>query len=119
MDFHGFSMDLRGSGTRMFSSLWRPLAADWIPYKKHFRRIGGLDLKAWCLDAWMLAGLKGLEEVADRWEEGIGRTEDLRTSHTLDALGGRRISTRFLLSWSNWVERLDLQSCASVQCNPF
>ena len=34
----------------------------------------------------MLAGLKGLEEVADRWEEGIGRTEDLRTSHTLDAL---------------------------------
>ena len=39
----------------------------------------------------MLAGLKGFEEVADRWEEGIGRTEDLRTSHTLDALGGRRI----------------------------
>ena len=33
----------------------------------------------------------GFEEVADRWEEGIGRTEDLRTSHTLDALGGRRI----------------------------
>ena len=39
----------------------------------------------------MLAGLKGFEAVADRWEEGIGRTEDLRTSHTLDALGGRRI----------------------------
>ena len=39
----------------------------------------------------MLAGLKGFEEVADRWEEGIGRTEDLRNSHTLDALGGRRI----------------------------
>ena len=39
----------------------------------------------------MLAGLKGLEEVADRWEEGIGRTEDLRTSHTLKLrkLGGR------------------------------
>ena len=72
--------------------LWPPVAADWIPYKKHFRRTGGLDLKAWCLDAWMLAGLKGFEEVADRWEEGIGRTEDLRNSHTLDALGGRRIT---------------------------
>ena len=71
--------------------LWQPLAADWIPYKKHFRRTGVLDLKALCLDAWMLAGLKGFEEVADRWEEGIGRTEDLRNSHTLDALGGRRI----------------------------
>ena len=53
------------------------MAADWIPYKKHFRRTGVLDLKAWCLDAWMLAGLKGFEEVADRWEEGIGRTEDI------------------------------------------
>jgi hypothetical protein len=30
----------------------------------------------------MLAGLKGFEEVADRWEEGIGRTEDFRNSHT-------------------------------------
>ena len=94
-------MVLSGSGSRMFSSLcrpvaacgplWQPLAADWIPYKKHFRRTGVLDLKALCLDAWMLAGLKGFEEVADRWEEGIGSTEDLRNSHTLDALGGRRI----------------------------
>ena len=43
-----------------------------------------------CLDAWMLAGLKGFEEVADRWEEGIGSTEDLRNSHThkLQELGG-------------------------------
>ena len=101
MDFKGFPCIWRGSGARMFGGLWqpvppcgglwRPVAADWIPYKKHFRRTGGLDLKAWCLDAWMLAGLKGFEEVADRWEEGIRRTEDLRTSHTLDALGGRRI----------------------------
>ena len=76
--------------------LWRPVAADWIPYKKHFRRTGGLDLKSWCLDAWVLAGLKGFEEVAHRWEEGIGRTEDLRTSHTLDDLGGRRIYCIFM-----------------------
>ena len=100
-------MVLRGSGSRMFSSLWQPVppcgplwqpvAADWIPYKKHFRRTVGLDLKAWCLDAWMLAGLKGFEEVADRWEEGIGRTEDLRNSHThkLQELGGlRRVSVQ-------------------------
>ena len=40
----------------------------------------------------------GLEEVADRWEEGIGRTEDLRTSHTLDALGGRRIYLKAVAS---------------------
>ena len=71
------------------ATLWRPVAADWI--KKHVRMPGVLDLKAWCLDAWMLAGLKGFEEVADRWEEGIARTEDLRTSHRLDALGGQRI----------------------------
>ena len=51
--------------------LWQPVAADWIPYKKHFRRTGVLDLKALCLDAWMLAGLKGFDEVDDRWEEGI------------------------------------------------
>jgi hypothetical protein len=68
------------------------VAADWIPYKKHFRRTGGLDLTAWFLVAWMLAGLKEFEEVADRWEGGIVRTEDMRTFHTLNALGGRRIS---------------------------
>ena len=108
MDFNGFPCIWRGSGARMFSGLchpvaacgglWQPVAADWIPYKKHFRRTGVLDLKAWCLDAWMLAGLKGFEEVADRWEEGIGRTEDLRTSHTLDALGGRQIVTQSMNS---------------------
>ena len=94
MVFHGFERFWDQGAWRPVppcSGLWRPVAADWIPYKKHFRRTGGLDLKAWCLDAWMLAGLKGFEEVADRWEEGIGRTEDLRNSHTLDALGGRRI----------------------------
>ena len=79
-------MVLRGSGTRVFSSLWppvapcaalkSPLAADWIPYKKHFRRTGGLDLKAWCLDAWMLAGLKDLR----RWLiDGRRGLEGLRT----------------------------------------
>ena len=55
---------------------------------------GGLDLEAWCLDAWMLAGLEwiGGGDGGDggigmdaRWEEGIGRT-----SHTLELqeLGG-------------------------------
>ena len=108
-------MVLRGSGSRMFSSLcrpvppcaalWQPVAADWIPYKKHFRRTGVLDLKALCLDAWMLAGLKGFEEVADRWEEGIGSTEDLRNSHTLDALGGRLINHAWISVCSTWIYR--------------
>ena len=37
-------------------SLWQPVATDGSP----IRNISG-----------------GLEEVADRWEEGIGRTEDI------------------------------------------
>ena len=38
---------------------------------------GGLDLKAWCLDVWMLEGWNGLEEVTEVtevtafWGEGI------------------------------------------------
>ena len=61
--FHSFSMDLTGSGTRMFSSLWRPVAVCgglWRRIGSPIRNISG-----------------GLEEVADRWEEGIGRTEDI------------------------------------------
>jgi hypothetical protein len=76
----------------------------------------GLDLKAWCLDAWMLAGLKGLEEVADRWEEGIGRTENSRTSHTLGALGGRRILCfPPLLRWRSCQYKMSLL-CISEHC---
>ena len=43
----------------------------------------GLDLEAWCLDDWMLAGFEGLEEVMDvtevtaGWEEGIGRNSHM------------------------------------------
>ena len=52
---------------------------------------GGLDLEAWCLDVWMLAGLERIGRgdggigMDARWEEGIGRT-----SHTLELqeLGG-------------------------------
>ena len=49
---------------------------------------GGLDLEAWCLDAWMLKDWNGLEEVTEVtafWGEGIGRN-----SHTLELqeLGG-------------------------------
>ena len=75
MDFHGFlwfSIDLRGSGARMFSSLCRPVpacAAQPQRIRSPIRNISG-----------------GLEEVADRWEEGIGRTEDIE-----DFLEGLRI----------------------------
>ena len=66
MDLHRFSlffMDLKGSGARMFSSLWRPVAPCgplWQQIRSPIRNISG-----------------GLEEVADRWEEGTGRTEDI------------------------------------------
>ena len=66
MDLHGFPlffMDLRGSGARIFGSLWRPVAA----CGPLCRRIGSPIRN--------ISG--GLEEVADRWEEGIGRTEDI------------------------------------------
>ena len=35
---------------------------------------GGLDLKAWCLDVWMLKNWNGLEEVTEVtafWREGM------------------------------------------------
>ena len=63
IDSNGFVMDLGGSGARMFSSLCRPVAACgslWQRIGSPIRNISG-----------------GLEEVADRWEEGIGRTEDI------------------------------------------
>ena len=66
MDLHGFpwfSMDLGGSGARMFGSPWRPVApCGTLPQRirSPIRNISG-----------------GLEEVADRWEEGVGRTEDI------------------------------------------
>ena len=74
-------MDLRGSGARMSSSLWRPVAAcatlcrpvaaDWIPYKKHFRRTGGRgwwmgggDWKDWGLGGdWKDWGLKDVSHA--------------------------------------------------------
>jgi hypothetical protein len=43
----------------------------------------GLNLEAWCLDDWMLAGFEGLEEVMDvtevtaGWQEGIGRNSHM------------------------------------------
>ena len=46
----------------------------------------GLDLEAWCLNDWMLAGLEELEEVMEvtevtaGWEERIGRSSSFRSS---------------------------------------
>jgi hypothetical protein len=36
------------------AALWQPVAADWIPLYIKISDPGGLDLKVWCLDAWML-----------------------------------------------------------------
>jgi len=49
----------------------------------------GLDLEAWCLNDWMLAGLEELEEVMQvtevtaGWEERIGRSSSFRSSADL------------------------------------
>ena len=65
-----------------------PCAAGWDPPNIKISDSGGLDLEAWCLDAWMLKDWNGLEEVTEVtafWGEGIGRN-----SHTLELqeLGG-------------------------------
>ena len=64
-------MDLRGSGVRgvgrpvaACGSLCRPVppcAAGIDPLYIKISDSGGLDLEAWCLHAWMLAGLEGIE----------------------------------------------------------
>ena len=69
MDF----MDLSGSGTRMSDILWHPVPpcgglchpvvpnrARLDPPNIKISDSGGLDLEAWCLDAWMLEGLEGI-----------------------------------------------------------
>ena len=94
MDFRRFLwffMDLRGSGARTFGGLCRPVVpsrAGLDPPNIKISDSGGLDLEAWCLDAWMLKDWNGLEEVTEVtafWGEGIGRN-----SHTLklQELGG-------------------------------
>ena len=75
------------------AALWRPVAADWVPLYIKISDPGGLDLKVWCMDAWMLKDWNGLGEVTEVTEvtaflgEGIGRN-----SHTLklQELGGLR-----------------------------
>ena len=63
-------------------SLCRPVAACGSGLDPLYIKIsdpGGLDLKVWCLDAWMLKDWNGLEEVTEVtevtafWGEGIGR----------------------------------------------
>ena len=66
MDFHRFlwfSIDLTGSGTRMSAARWQPVAA-----------CGGLSRR---IRSPIRNISGGLEDVADRWEEGIARTKDI------------------------------------------
>ena len=87
MDFHGLqwiSMDLKGSGTRMSGILWQPVPpvdAGLDPPNIKISDSGGLDLEAWCLDAWMLAGLEwiGGGDGGD-WNGRRGLEEILRRS---------------------------------------
>ena len=97
MVFHGFERfwdQNVGRPLAVCGSLWQavpPVAAGLDPLYIMFLDSGGLDLKAWCLDVWMLKDWNGLEEVTEVtevtafWGEGIGRN-----SHTLklQELGG-------------------------------
>ena len=98
MDFYGFSMDLKGSGARgvgrpvaACGTLWRPVPAcgsGLDPLCIKISDSGGLDLEAWCLDAWMLKDWNGLGEVTEVTAflgEGIGRSSN---TLKLQALGG-------------------------------
>ena len=58
----------------MLGSLCRPVPpnrAGLDPSNIKISDSGGLDLEAWCLDAWMLKDWRGLEEVTEV-AEGIG-----------------------------------------------
>ena len=95
INFHGFPrfcMDLKGSGTRMSDPLWQPenpCAAGLDPLYIKIADSGGLDLEAWCLDAWMLKDWNGLEEVTEGLE-GMGGGDWKKFSHA-QASGARRI----------------------------
>ena len=94
MDLHGFSLiSLVFHGFERFwgQGVWRPVPPcrnGLDPPNIKISDSGGLDLEAWCLDAWMLKDWNGLGEVTEVtafWGEGIGRN-----SHTLELqeLGG-------------------------------
>ena len=72
--------------------LWRPVPPNRTGLDRPNDKIsdsGGLDLEAWCLDAWMPKDWHGLEEVTEVmafWGGGVLG----RNSHTLELqeLGG-------------------------------
>jgi hypothetical protein len=67
-------MDLRGSGVRMSTARWHPVAScrtGLDPPDIEISDSGGLDLEGWCLDAGCRQDLNGLEEVTEV-TEGIG-----------------------------------------------
>ena len=77
MDFHGFERFWDQDVCRPVV----PNRAGLDPPNIKISDSGGLDLEAWCLDAWMLKDWNGLEEVPEVTAfrgEGIGRN-----SHTL------------------------------------
>ena len=81
----------------MSGILWQPVppcgtacAAGLDPLYIKISDSGGLDLKAWCLDAWMLAGLEWIG--GGEGGDGIlGRRDWKKFSHAR-ASGARRIA---------------------------
>ena len=92
--FHRFFMDLGGSGARMSAARWCPVphpeipcAAGLDPLYIKISDSGGLDLEAWCLDAWMLEGLEWIGG-GDGGDGILGRGDWKKFSHT-QASGAR------------------------------
>ena len=102
-------MDLNGSGTRMSDILWHPVAACgplWHsvppcrtgldPFDIQISDSGCLDLEAWYLEAWMLAGLEWIGGY-DGGEGGIGLGGgDWKKFSHARASGARRIAQTWL-----------------------
>ena len=85
-------MDLRGSGTRMSAARCHLVAAcgsGLDPPNIKISDSGGLDLEAWCLDAWMLEGLKWIGG-GDGGDGILGRGDWKKFPHAR-ASGARRI----------------------------
>ena len=105
IDFHGFpwiSMDLNGSGTRMSDTLCQPVppcAAGLDPPNIKISDSGGLGLEAWCLHAWMLAGLEWIGG-GDGGDGILGGGDWKKFSHA-QASGARRINSEnfFRQAW--------------------
>ncbi len=111
MKLHGCPWSVEGSGARVLGSLWtsvdpcgiwwhpeNPCAAGLDPPNMKISDSGGLDLEAWCLDAWMLEGLEWIGG-GDGGDSILGRGDWKKFSHAR-ASGARQICFKSIASVS-------------------